>query len=134
MKNQNLKRYKNYVSWKDNKGNYNTECNRASLETDLSLTIPTNNMTKVLTGGANMEQLRIRKLTPKECLRLMGFTDKDYQALVDIGLSNSAIYHVAGDSIITTCLGSIFLMFKSDNGSHEQIINDYVENKIIERK
>lgn len=78
--------------------------------------------------------LRIRKLTPCECLRLQGFTDEDYQALVDIGLSNSAIYHVAGDSIITTCLGSIFLMFKEENGSHEQIINDYVENKIIERK
>lgn len=52
--------------------------------------------------------LRIRKLTPKECMRLMGFEDKDYKAMRDVGMSNSAIYHCAGDSIITTCLMAIF--------------------------
>ena len=59
--------------------------------------------------------LRIRKLTPKECMRLMGFSDEDYQALVECGLSNTAIYHCAGDSIITTCLASILCPLISDD-------------------
>lgn len=48
-----IKRYENYITWKDKQGNFNTECNRASLPNDLSLTIPTNALTKVceLNGG-----------------------------------------------------------------------------------
>lgn len=30
-------------------------------------------------GGNNMENVRVRKLTPKECWRLMGFSDKDFE-------------------------------------------------------
>lgn len=39
----NLKRYKNYITWKNKKGEFNTECNRASLEDKLCLTIATSN-------------------------------------------------------------------------------------------
>ena len=62
-------------------------------------------------GGENvgvLSNLRIRKLTPCECMRLMGFEDADYQAMVDAGLSNSAIYHCAGDSIVVNVLENIF--------------------------
>lgn len=52
--------------------------------------------------------LRIRKLTPKECMRLMGFDDEDYDAMREIGMSDSAIYHCAGDSIIVNVLQAIF--------------------------
>ena len=79
------------------------------------------------------KQLRIRKLTPKECMRLMGFTDDDYQALKDIGLSDSAIYHVAGDSIITTCLVGIIRPLVNKDDTHIDIINEYVERKIIQQ-
>ena len=61
-------------------------------------------------GGENvgvMENLKIRKLTPLECLKLMGFSEEDYNA-ISKEFGNSAIYHVAGDTIITTCLMSIF--------------------------
>ncbi len=54
------------------------------------------------------ESMRIRKLTPKECIRLMGFDDEDYQAMKDIGMTDSQIYHVAGDSIVVTVLMGIF--------------------------
>ena len=82
-----------------------------------------------------MKQLRIRKLTPKECMRLMGFTDEDYQALKEIGLSDSAIYHVAGDSIITTCLVSILSpLVNGDTISHKKIVDDYVSHNIIEER
>lgn len=82
-------------------------------------------------NGGGLSMLRIRKLTPKECLRLMGFTDKDYQALKEIGLSDAAIYHVAGDSIITTCLVGLLNPFVNNEYEHIGIINDYVEKEIV---
>ena len=53
------------------------------------------------------DDLRIRKLTPKECFRLMGLKDEDIE-LISIGQTNSALYHLAGDSIVTTCLMAIY--------------------------
>lgn len=50
--------------------------------------------------------LRIRKLTPIECFRLMGVSDEDIAKLH--GISDSTKYHLAGDSIVTTCLMAIF--------------------------
>lgn len=72
--------------------------------------------------------LRIRKLTPKECLELMGFEDKDHQAMRDIGMSDSAIFHCAGDSIVTTCLMALFgQMLPISENELQQKIEDYVE-------
>ena len=67
-------------------------------------------------------------------MRLMGFADEDYQALKDIGLSDSAIYHVAGDSIITTCLVGLLSPFVNEEHEHIKIINDYVAKNIIEER
>jgi DNA (cytosine-5)-methyltransferase 1 len=50
---------------------------------------------------------RIRKLTPKECFRLMGVKDEDFER-VALNQSNSSLYHCAGDSIVTNCLMAIF--------------------------
>lgn len=70
--------------------------------------------------------LRIRKLTPKECLRLMGFADEDYESLVNVGLTDSAIYHCAGDSIITNVLISII-------GSMTELDFEKINENYIER-
>ena len=51
---------------------------------------------------------RIRKLTPKECWRLMGFTDEEFQRAVDAGVSNSQLYKQAGNSICVDVLCYIF--------------------------
>ena len=64
----------------------------------------------------------------------MGFTDEDYQALKEVGLSDSAIYHCAGDSIITTCLVSIFNPLVNERHEHKDIVDHYVESKIIEER
>lgn len=53
-------------------------------------------------------ETRIRKLTPTECYRLMGFTDEDAQRCFDVGQSKSNVYHQAGDSIVVTVLMAIF--------------------------
>ena len=51
--------------------------------------------------------LRIRKLTPRECFRLMGVSDDRSQRLIS-SFPDSVLYHLAGDSIVTTCLMAIF--------------------------
>ena len=54
-----------------------------------------------------MNNLAIRKLTPKEVWRLMGVKDDDFEN-VSKNQSDSSLYHLAGDSIVTTCLMAIF--------------------------
>lgn len=51
--------------------------------------------------------LRIRKLTPRECYRLMGFGDEAFD-LAQPNQSNSSLYHQAGDSIVVNVLMAIF--------------------------
>lgn len=51
--------------------------------------------------------LRIRKLTPRECGRLMGVKDEDIDKLLK-NQSVSSAYHLFGDSIIVNVLMSIF--------------------------
>lgn len=50
---------------------------------------------------------RIRKLTPKECFRLMGVKDKDFENIAQ-NQSNASLYHLAGDSIVIDVLMAIF--------------------------
>ena len=51
--------------------------------------------------------LRIRKLTPKECWRLMGFDDEDFEKAAKVN-SNSQLYKQAGNSIVVNVLMAIF--------------------------
>lgn len=51
---------------------------------------------------------RIRKLTPKECWRLMAFPDSAVEAAKKAGISNSQLYKMAGNSIVVDCLYYIF--------------------------
>ena len=50
--------------------------------------------------------VRIRKLTPRECFRLMGFADDDFDKIK--GISNSQLYKMAGNSIVVNVLTEIF--------------------------
>ena len=49
----------------------------------------------------------IRKLTPKECGRLMGVRDDDIDKM-SVNQSNSSLYHCFGDSIVVDVLMAIF--------------------------
>lgn len=49
----------------------------------------------------------IRKLTPKECGRLMGVRDDDIDTM-SVNQSNSSLYHCFGDSIVVDVLMAIF--------------------------
>lgn len=52
-------------------------------------------------------QYRIRKLTPKECWRLMGYTDEDYEKAAAVN-SNTQLYKQAGNAIVKQVLMAIF--------------------------
>ena len=51
---------------------------------------------------------RIRKLTPSECYKLMGFTDEDCKKASDAGISNSQLYKQAGNSIVVQVMEALF--------------------------
>ena len=53
-----------------------------------------------------MDKLRIRKLTPKECWRLMGFDDEDIDKASEVN-SNTQLYKQAGNSIVVPVLEEI---------------------------
>ena len=72
-------------------------------------------ITATETGICKIESpIRIGKLTPKECFRLMGFSDKDFDAAHKVGVSNSQLYKQAGNSIVVYVLYYIYVeLYKS---------------------
>lgn len=52
----------------------------------------------------NVEDWAIRKLTPTECWRLMGFTNEDVEKCKAVGMSDTQLYRQAGNSIVTNCI------------------------------
>lgn len=53
------------------------------------------------------DEMRIRKLTPKECFRLMGFDDSDFEKASAVN-SNTQLYKQAGNSIGVPVVQYIF--------------------------
>lgn len=58
------------------------------------------------TAGKPTDGYRIRKLTPRECWRLMGVKDEQFDRLHN--LYNSQLYRLAGNSIVVDVLEAIF--------------------------
>lgn len=53
--------------------------------------------------GNIIDKLRVRKLTPRECFTLMGFSFDDCDKARNIGISDTHLYKQAGNGIITNC-------------------------------
>lgn len=75
--------------------------NHSVSEISQILTEPHHNSQRLWDG------LRIRKLTPKECWRLMGFNDEDFEKASKVN-SNTQLYKQAGNSIVVNVLMEIF--------------------------
>lgn len=60
------------------------------------------------TMGTLTDDMRIRKLTPRECWRLMGFSDEDFDKAKAAGISDTQLYKQAGNSIVVDVLMAIF--------------------------
>ena len=109
-----IKDTENYIQWYK-KGNIDSDC-RAYKGDKVVGTIPTINPKKVLVDSQDIEiglldhttsNLRIRKLTPLECWRLMGFDDSDFEKAQKVN-SDTQLYKQAGNSIVVNVLEAIF--------------------------
>lgn len=68
------------------------------------------------------KKFRIRKLTPRECFRLMGVDDADIDKIQATSISNSAQYKLAGNSIVVDVLYHIFRkMFIETEDENQQL-------------
>ena len=67
----------------------------------VSKTLPTSD------SQGTLQDFRIRKLTPLECWRLMGFSDDDFRKAEKVN-SNTQLYKQAGNSIVVDVLMAIF--------------------------
>ena len=63
---------------------------------------------------------RIRKLTPRECFRLMGVDDADIDKIQGAGISNSQQYKMAGNSIVVDTLYHLFRKMFIDTGCERE--------------
>ena len=65
-------------------------------------------------------RVRIRKLTPRECFRLMGVADKDINTLQSADVSNSQQYKLAGNSIVVDVLYHLFRKMFCETENEQQ--------------
>lgn len=79
-----------------------------NLEPKIIETNMTDQNTIELPSELKGKKFRIRKLTPRECFRLMGVDDKDIDKIQAAGVSNSAQYKLAGNSIVVDVLFHLF--------------------------
>ena len=56
---------------------------------------------KLIERRNNKMRIRIRKLTPLETFRLMGAKDEDFNKAKAIGVSDSQLYKIAGNGLIS---------------------------------
>lgn len=62
-----------------------------------------------------VDNSRIRKLTPRECYRLMGFSDAEFEKAEEVN-SNTQLYKQAGNSIVVDVLEELFCMLLDEKG------------------
>lgn len=63
---------------------------------------------------------RIRKLTPRECFRLMDVDNADIDKIQEAGISNSQQYKMAGNSIVVACLYHLFRKMFTETQNEER--------------
>lgn len=79
----------------------NSKTRRGRVQKGQSQTLDTGDSKGVIEG------MRIRKLTPKECWRLMGASDEDFEKAQAVN-SNTQLYKQAGNAIVVDVLEGIF--------------------------
>ena len=93
--------------------------NYSSSEHDTSRIVDENGLAPTVkenhgTVTATIQNYRIRKLTPKEYWKLMGFDDEDFEKAEKVN-SNTQLYKQAGNSIVVDVLENIFIeLFKQN--------------------
>ena len=103
------------------------------LNGDVSIKNSENNqISNTITTAANnfgvcVPELRIRKLTPKECWSLMGFDSTDVEKAAKV-CSNSQLYKQAGNSIVVNVLMAIFKELFIPTKTRSQWLDELLNN------
>ena len=102
------------------RGNYSPSGHNASTIVDVQGITPTvmenhGTVTAIVEKG-----FRIRKLTPRECFRLMGLEDRDIDKIQSTGISNSQQYKLAGNSIVVDVLYHLFRKLFVETGNEKE--------------
>lgn len=100
----------------------NSKTRRGRVGKQMANTLDTGCQQGVVEQENNMP-FRIRKLTPRECFRLMGVDDKDIDKIQSSGISNSSQYKLAGNSIVVDTLYYLLkqLLITNTNENQEEI-------------
>ena len=99
-------------------GNYSPSGYDASRIVDNKGLAPTVKENHGTVTATQTNDLRIRKLTPKECYRLMGFDDESFDRASKV-ISNTQLYKTAGNSIVVDVLMAIFRELFNGQASRE---------------
>lgn len=105
---------KGYALAKEGDGIYTNrvQFKRGVVQRDKIPTLKTSpNDVAVVTKDIN-NLISIRRLTPRECFRLMGWCDEDIDRAFKTGVSDTQLYKMAGNSIVVNCLTEIFKNLK----------------------
>lgn len=98
-------------------GDYGIQGKRAAKENQIGDTITTSRSGNVITASnsekkgtvtINGKTYRIRKLTPRECWRLMDYSDEDFDKAAAMGTASQHLYKQAGNGIVVACLEGIY--------------------------
>lgn len=93
-------------------GIYTNRCQskRGVVQRGMIPTLKTSCNDVAVVGKDMNELISIRRLTPRECWRLMGFDDEDFEKAKKVN-SNTQLYKQAGNSIVVNVLEQIFKQF-----------------------
>ena len=99
---------------------------RGRVQKDKAPTLTTGggNNTGVITISENEEV--IRKLTERECMRLMGYTDDEIDKIIGV-FSKSTIYQFAGNSVVVDCFAAITNEILKDMDGKTVTLGDFIE-------
>ncbi len=92
-----------------------TQYKRGVVQKDAIPTLKTSPSDIAVVVNDTKELISIRRLTPRECWRLMGWKDNDIDKAFTAGVSETQLYKMAGNSIVVSCLTEIFKNIEGGN-------------------
>lgn len=104
----------------------NSATRRGRVQPQQSQTLTTNGSVGVLVDN---NPIRIRRLTPRECWRLQGFSDSQYEAAAAVN-SNNQLYKQAGNAVTVNVVEEIGKHIMTVNKELEEIEKDTLNNGI----
>lgn len=74
-----------------------------------------------ISDGRNEMGLRIRKLTPRECMRLQGVEDEVIDKLISAGISDGQLYKAAGDAVTVNVVFAVAKAIREQTEPKENV-------------